>query len=311
MKVIHPQMGHYNEVFKFLIEGLGFEYFAIPQTNQEQIKLGVRHSSSMVCFPFKATLGNLIKGLDMGADTIIATDVHPSERVKETCRFGFYYPIMEKILVRLDYKFDMLYIPWKPYSMLRILKKMSKASGKNLSYFKIIKLIYNSWKLLKQIEYKYYRYEPKKVNIGIVGEAYTIWEESVNYNIIKKLKEMDVGVHVDLKLSDNIKMALKIPNGKKYLEKEIKKKYFPKHIGGHGFESLVSTLYYAKNNFDGVIHLLPLSCMPESMVEMSMNMIGEDYKMPIYRFPIDENFFEAGFQTRLETFIKLLKRNKK
>jgi predicted nucleotide-binding protein (sugar kinase/HSP70/actin superfamily) len=45
-------------------------------------------------------------------------------------------------------------------------------------------------------------------------------------------------------------------------------------------------------------------------VEVPMNMIGEDYNIPIYRFPIDENMFEAGFDTRLETFIKLLKRKK-
>lgn len=310
MKAIIPQMGHYTEVFKYMAEELGFEYVRVPKINQEQIKLGVRHSSDMVCFPFKATLGNLIKGLEMGADTIIATNVSPADWVKETCRFGFYFPLQEKILKRLGYKFNMIYIDWAPWAILKIMRDISKKSGKTISYFKVLKMMKRMYTMLKEIEDKYYKYEPKDINIGIVGEAYTLWEEGVNYDIINKLKKMGCGVHMSVTLSWFLKHQIHLADEKKYLHKEVKQKYFPKKMGGHGFESVYNTLWYAQNKFDGIIHLLPLSCMPETTVEMSMNMIGEDYGVPIYRFPIDENNFEAGFQTRLETFIKLLRRNK-
>jgi predicted nucleotide-binding protein (sugar kinase/HSP70/actin superfamily) len=51
--------------------------------------------------------------------------------------------------------------------------------------------------------------------------------------------------------------------------------------------------------------------MPETTIEMLMNRVGQKYKIPIYRFPIDENRFEAGFDTRIETFISVLRRKKK
>ena len=76
-------------------------------------------------------------------------------------------------------------------------------------------------------------------------------------------------------------------------------------------EDSFPSIEYCKKDFDGIIHLLPLSCMPETTIEMLMNRVGQKYKIPIYRFPIDENRFEAGFDTRIETFISVLRRKKK
>lgn len=304
-KATFPTMGVYTPIFKELVEDLGFEVILPPPITQETIKLGARHSSNMICFPYKVTLGNLIQGLDLGADTIIATGLGNLNKV-DTCRFGYYFHMQENVLRRLGYKFDILYIngigPKCYFSMKKI--------NPDFSYIKIAKLTKKYFKKFKEVEELNYKYEPKKINIGIVGEFYTVLEPAVNYDIINKLKKMGCGVDVSVSLTWVLKHNLHIADEKKYLWKEAQK-YFPKRIGGHGFESVYNTLDYAKKGFDGVIHLLPLSCMPETTVETAMNQISEDYKIPIYRFPIDENRFEAGFDTRLETFIKLLKRNKK
>ena len=305
-KATFPRMGHYTEAFETLTRELGYEPITPPKTTQETIKLGVKHSSDMTCFPFKSTLGNLIQGLNNGADVIIGVGVKPSKRVLETCRFNFYSHVQEKILKRLGYKFDMIYIMSGGTNILQALKK----TNPNLSYFQVLKAIKKTWNKIKEIEKREYTFERKDINIGLVGEVYTLWAQSINYDIINKLKKLGVGVHMSVTLSWFLRHQIHLTKEDKEITNEVKK-YFPKRIGGHGWESLYNTIYYAKNKFDGVIHLLPLTCMPETMVEMPMNMISEDYKIPIYRFPIDENNFETGFDTRLETFIKLLKRNKK
>ncbi|GAJ12943.1 unnamed protein product [marine sediment metagenome] len=51
--------------------------------------------------------------------------------------------------------------------------------------------------------------------------------------------------------------------------------------------------------------------MPESTVEVLVDQVAQKYNIAIYRFPIDENNFEAGFNTRLETFVSMLNRKKK
>lgn len=298
-------MGHYTEAFELLARELGFQPVTPPLTTQETIKKGVRHSSDMVCFPFKSTLANLIEGLENGADSILVPGL-PLDNKPQTCRFLYYYHIHEQILKRLGYKFEVFYLRWGGLSIIKNLKRINPKLS-TLDCFRLIKKV---WKKIVEIEDKYYKYQQQDINIGIVGEVYTMWEEDVNYNIIKKLNKMGVGVDVSVKLSWFIKHQIKMADEKKHLH-AMAKNYLPKPIGGHGFESLYNTLYYASNNFDGVIHLAPLSCMPETLVEMPMNFISSDYKIPIYRFPIDENFFEAGFETRLETFVKILKRNKK
>lgn len=302
-KATFPRMGHYTEAFAYLAEQLGFEPVIPPITNQETIKLGVRYSSNMVCFPFKTTLGNLIQGLEKGADTIIATGLNPKENLKETCRFNFYYHIQEQILKRLDYKFDIHYLREECF-----LKDLRIINPK-LSWFNAFKLVRNVYKKIEEIDNKYYRFERKDINIGLVGEVYTLWENDINYDIYNKLKKMDVGVDMSINLSWFLRHQMNKADEKKHLHHEAKK-YLPKRIGGHGFESIINTIDYAKRGFDGVIHLMPLSCMPETTVEMVLNIVSDDYKIPIYRFPIDENKFEVGFDTRLETFIKLLKMKK-
>jgi len=302
-KVTFPLLGLYTPAIKSLINELGCEVIVPPKITQETINLGVRHSSDMICFPFKVTLSSLIKALDAGADTIVVSGV-TNKSYPEPCRFLYYYHIQEQILRRLGYEFEMHYISFDK-SFLKSIKNINP----NNSYLKIIRLLNKFYKRIKQIDNEHHKFEKKKINIGVVGEFYALLEPDMNYDIINKLKAMDVGVDLSLPLSWWLKYKLHLSDKKKHLIHETKK-YFPKRTMGHGWESLINTIDYAKKGFDGVIHLMPLSCSPESLVEMSLNQISEDYNIPIYRFPLDENKFEVGFDTRLETFIKILKRNK-
>ena len=202
-------------------------------------------------------------------------------------------------------RFDSLYLDKASWNLV----KTFRALNPDVGFFETAKLLKRIWNRIKEIEEREYKFEQKEINIGIVGEVYTLWEPAINYDIVSKLQKMDVGVDLSLKFSLWIKHQIsKDKHYKPYL-KELGD-YLPKAIGGHGTESLYYAMQYAKKGFDGVVHLLPLSCMPETLIEMPMNFISEDFKIPVYRFPIDENRFETGFDTRLETFIKLLKRNK-
>jgi predicted nucleotide-binding protein (sugar kinase/HSP70/actin superfamily) len=162
---------------------------------------------------------------------------------------------------------------------------------------------------IRIVEERELRFTPGDINIGLVGDVYTLWEPYVNHDIVRRLSGMGVGVHVSLTLSWYIKNLLGIADTKKHLHREAEV-YFKKPIGGHGWESVYNTIHYASNGFDGVIHLLPLTCMPETIAEMPVDMIGSDYGIPVYRFSFDENRFDAGVETRLETFVKILRRNK-
>ncbi len=103
-KVTFPRMGTSWVAFKSLIESLDAEVVLPTPVNRELVKFGVKHSPEFVCFPFKATLGELKSALDKGANTIImAIDCGP-------CRFGFYASVQERIFRDVGYK-DFRLIP--------------------------------------------------------------------------------------------------------------------------------------------------------------------------------------------------------
>ncbi len=294
-----PRIGKYTEVFKHLLESFGLNVVKPPPITNRTIKLGVKNSADMICYPFKITLGNFIEAIEQGANCLIMYDS------RGKCRLRHYWILHDLILRTLGYELKMY-----PLSLKNLLK-LFKQFNPNLSYPTIFKQLRNGWKKLKEIEGPPLSTIKEGVNIGIVGEIYTCLEPAVNFNIEKKLTSLGVNAYNTVRLSDFIKVSARTD----FLEKRIYKKraarYLNGPLGGHGFENLYNALYLCDKGFDGIIHLLPLSCMPETTIEPILNKICSDHNVPLLRFLIDETNNEVNFDTRIETFAELIKRRKK
>jgi predicted nucleotide-binding protein (sugar kinase/HSP70/actin superfamily) len=81
-------------------------------------------------------------------------------------------------------------------------------------------------------------------------------------------------------------------------------------IGGHAQETVGHTVLYARDGFDGVIQVFPLSCMPEIVAESVLPAVERDTGIPVLKLIIDEMTGEAGYMTRLEAFVDLLKKRR-
>jgi len=81
-------------------------------------------------------------------------------------------------------------------------------------------------------------------------------------------------------------------------------------IGGHAMETIGYAVDYAKKGFDGLIQVYPLNCMPEIVAQSILPHVEQDYNIPYLCLIVDEMTGEAGFNTRLEAFIDLLRRRK-
>ena len=64
------------------------------------------------------------------------------------------------------------------------------------------------------------------------------------------------------------------------------------------------------NRLDGVIQLLPFTCMPEIVAQSITPAVSAAYQLPILTLVIDEHSAEAGMMTRLEAFVDLLQRKR-
>lgn len=91
---------------------------------------------------------------------------------------------------------------------------------------------------------------------------------------------------------------------------KLAKPYLETLVGGHGRETVGSTIYYANRGFDGVIQLLPLNCMPEIVAKSIISTVSKDLDFPIMTLVLDEMTGEAGLITRIEAFVDLLERRR-
>ena len=150
----------------------------------------------------------------------------------------------------------------------------------------------------------------RKPNIGIIGEIFTCCDDRINYGIERKINKLGAKPVNTVTLSSFVRGSflkkIHYPTKTKRYDKEAEK-YFNGDLGGHGRENISHLLELVDNNIGGVIHLLPMSCMPETSIEPFVTAICRDNNTPLLRIPIDENTAEANLETRLETFVELIK----
>ena len=155
--------------------------------------------------------------------------------------------------------------------------------------------------------------EKEVLRIGIVGEIYTVIEPFVNIGIAEKLGSLEVEVEKSITVSywvvnHLIKEALHLHNKQEI--KEASHPYLRSFVGGHGQESVANTVIYNKKGYDGVIHLLPFTCMPEIVARSVLPTVSRNKGIPVMTLVLDEMTGEAGYMTRLEAFVDLIRRKK-
>lgn len=159
----------------------------------------------------------------------------------------------------------------------------------------------------------------KPVRVGIVGEIYMVLEPFANRNVEEVLGNL--GAHVDRSIFlsdwvihhvflDALRLdALRLRRSGN--TKEAARPYLGHFVGGEGLESVGNTVLYKRKGFDGVVQVMPFTCMPEIVAQSVLVKVGNDLDMPVLHLTLDEHTGEAGLQTRLEAFVDLLEWRRK
>ena len=151
------------------------------------------------------------------------------------------------------------------------------------------------------------------LKIGLVGEIYTVLEPAANYEIIKVLGRLGVEVQRFIYLSDWVNDHLAGGHMKKSTRAQIitaANPYLGYWVGGHGQETVGTTVELARQGCDGIIQIGPLTCMPEIVAQSILPLISEKEGIPCMTLWFDELSGTAGIQTRLEAFTDMVSRRK-
>ena len=100
MKVSFPHMGNAYIPLSALLSNLGAEVIVPPRPTRRTIDMGALHAPEFVCLPFKVNLGDNLRSLQMGADTLAMVSG------MWACRFGYYGRVQHRILRDAGFSFD-------------------------------------------------------------------------------------------------------------------------------------------------------------------------------------------------------------
>lgn len=151
--------------------------------------------------------------------------------------------------------------------------------------------------------------ERKAPKIGIVGEFFILLEPYVNFDVETKLGELGFYVEKAVYLTDwlNPGTGSPVTGHKKDEVLSAAKPYLSHFVGGDGRQTIGHTILYLKEGFEGIVHMLPFTCMPELIAKSILPKISSDFDLPILYLVIDEQTGTAGIQTRIEAFADMIR----
>lgn len=278
------RFGYYAQVQKDILEGLGYKFTMIvleaPDTKASELTLQLKALGQNV------SLWQTIQAIRWGWKKLSALEV--LERQFDYCLPRAY----NKNLVEKIYDQAVLGID---HALNRAEVDRTLKSG------------------LEEMN----RVDIKPINpmqIGLVGEIYTMFEPAANYEIYRLLGRMDVQVVRSAYLSDWINDHVlngwvKKSNHKKLLAGA--KPYLNYEVGGHGMETVGNTVKFAQMRCDGIIQIGPLTCMPEIVAQSIIPSISAAEGVPAMTLWFDEMSGTAGLNTRLEAFVDMVQRQKR
>jgi len=345
MKITFPYWGNYTIAFETLAKKLGLEVVSPEKTNPKSIQTGSKIAPEMYCFPLKVNLGNYLEAIGRGADTILMvtslggscrlryySNVQEKVLLENEKKVDFITfeqspkDIYKKVKEISGLSFlKILNAFWFSYKKLRMIEKLEKKAQllrpreKNkgetdrilIEIFENLRRIENLrdlkkfekeiWQKISKIEIG----ERDFPKVGIIGEIYTVTDSSINFELEKKLGNLGIEVYREMDLTYHLKK--KIFPWKDWLIQRKINPYLKSTVGGHGRDAIYEMLNYIKEDFDGVIHLLPAMCMPEVTVRPILEKIHQESGIPFLSLSLDEQVAEAGIDTRLEAFVDVVR----
>ncbi len=146
--------------------------------------------------------------------------------------------------------------------------------------------------------------------VRVVGELYVLLEPALNLDLVRRLAW---NCRVEARPVLSTYRWLLHPvwldprlNLESYRARRKVRPYLPQVLGGEEHMTLAGALTARGDGFDGLIHALPLTCMPENICRTLLPDLCRKLDLPLLTLVFDEHTSTAGLDARLEAFTDLL-----
>ena len=265
-------------------------------TTKKIIEEGKKLSIDESCLSSKIYLGH-VSSLQGKCDYILIPRIHDYGKNEQVCvKFNATYDIVKNLIPNikiLDYNIEKTKNPFLFFNYLllglkinnnplKIIKSYIKAKRENKKFYKN--------KLNEQTE----KLNSKKLKILLVAHPYNVYDEYIGKPIVDKLNDLGTElIYADLLDHKTARMFAKPLSPTLYWTYS---------------KELIGAVNYYQHSVDGIIFLTTFPCGPDSLVNELM--IRKLNNIPITNILIDEQTATAGLETRLESFIDIIKERK-
>ena len=283
----------YHILWENFFSNLGYKIVVSEDTTKEIIELGKIYSIDESCLSSKIYLGH-VASLKDKCDYILIPRVEN-------------YGKGEKVCVKFNATYDLVRNLFEDYQILDYNLEKTKNSNEFLRLMKLgLKLTkkpfltLKSYFIAKKQEKTYHKKRQltqaktlasTKPKILIVAHPYNIYDNYIGTPIIKKLQSMGI----DIIYADKLDRK----TAKLYASRLSPTLYWTYS------KELIGAIGYYQYTVDGILFLTTFPCGPDSLVnELMLRKITD---IPMTNILIDELSADTGLETRLESFVDIIK----
>lgn len=284
---------YYKDIWKVFFSELGVSYVVSPNTNKEIMEKGMKIAGDEMCLAFKNYLGHVDYLKDKCTHILVPRISNFGSDNQMCTNFFAAYDIVNNLFDNkiISYNIDVS----EGFTLKKGLYDIGRYFGKNNSEIKkAYRRAMAEYEMIrkKDIEVNLRKLSSDNTKILIVSHPYNIYDSMIGQDIIKYLKKEDVEIIYSDKFreSDCNRLSKKI-------SPDLYFKYSKQNIG---------SIIYASGKIDGIIFLTSFPCAPDSLVnELAIRKI----KIPNINLVVDASSSFTGIETRLESFLDVLRGN--
>lgn len=282
----------YHVLWEYFFKELGIDIITSPETNNEILKNGKKYTVDEACLSLKIYIGHVYYLIDK-VDYILVPRIVSLEKGMKLCtNFSALYDIVNNTFNTkiLNYNIDMNQGKTEEDSFLKMGEELGYSKVETLSaYKKAKKEEYRRNKIDYLVQKK--KLESNKYKILLVAHKYNSNDNMIGKVISELLEELNIEVIY----ADIINVDLK-----EKLYKNISKRLYWTYN-----QELLNSIEEYKNDVDGIILLSTFPCGPDSLVN---EICERKINKKIITITMDEESSKVGLQTRIESFVDIIKK---
>lgn len=280
----------YKDLWINFFDLLGCDLIISPNTNKEILNNGIKYSNDETCLSMKIFLGH-VNYLKDKCDYVLVPRINCLVKDEKLCtNFSCLYDLVKNTfnVNLLNYNIDVEKSETEKYAFTTMGMNLGFSYRNSLQAYKFAKLEENLLQEKRISKQENELLNSNKLKILLVGHPYNLYDEFVGKIITNYLNKENITIiYSDLYHSKNNE------------SKEISSSCYWTYQ-----KEIMSSIVHYKDKVDGIINITTFPCGPDSLCN---EMINRKIDLPILNIILDTSDNDTGINTRLESFIDILK----